>query len=217
MKLFLDSANVDEIKEATSMGVISGITTNPSLAAKEGIHAMDSYKSTVKKIADLVDGPISVEVVSTDLDGIIKEGKDIATWIDNVWVKIPSTKTGFKAISILSNQGININQTLCFSVNQALLGAHAGSTVVSPFIGRFDDGGQTGMDLIADLSLIFKNYGYKTKVMAASIRHPLHCVQAAKNGADIATIPFDVLEKMAAHVLTDSGMRKFLDDWEQKS
>ena len=204
MKLFLDSANVDEIKEATSMGVISGITTNPSLAAKEGIHAMDSYKSTVKKIADLVDGPISVEVVSTDLDGIIKEGKDIATWIDNVWVKIPSTKTGFKAISILSNQGININQTLCFSVNQALLGAHAGSTVVSPFIGRFDDGGQTGMDLIADLSLIFKNYGYKTKVMAASIRHPLHCVQAAKNGADIATIPFDVLEKMAAHVLTDS-------------
>ena len=148
---------------------------------------------------------------------IIKEGKDIATWIDNVWVKIPSTKTGFKAISILSNQGININQTLCFSVNQALLGAHAGSTVVSPFIGRFDDGGQTGMDLIADLSLIFKNYGYKTKVMAASIRHPLHCVQAAKNGADIATIPFDVLEKMAAHVLTDSGMRKFLDDWEQKS
>ena len=217
MKLFLDSANVDEIKEATSMGVISGITTNPSLAAKEGIHAMDSYKSTVKKIADLVDGPISVEVVSTDLDGIIKEGKDIATWIDNVWVKIPSTKTGFKAISILSNQGININQTLCFSVNQALLGAHAGSTVVSPFIGRFDDGGQTGMDLIADLSLIFKNYGYKTKVMAASIRHPLHCVQAAKNGADIATITFDVLEKMAAHVLTDSGMRKFLDDWEQKS
>ena len=217
MKLFLDSANVDEIKEATSMGVISGITTNPSLAAKEGIHAMDSYKSTVKKIADLEDGPISVEVVSTDLDGIIKEGKDIATWIDNVWVKIPSTKTGFKAISILSNQGININQTLCFSVNQALLGAHAGSTVVSPFIGRFDDGGQTGMDLIADLSLIFKNYGYKTKVMAASIRHPLHCVQAAKNGADIATIPFDVLEKMAAHVLTDSGMRKFLDDWEQKS
>ena len=217
MKLFLDSANVDEIKEATSMGVISGITTNPSLAAKEGIHAMDSYKSTVKKIADLVDGPISVEVVSTDLDGIIKEGKDIATWIDNVWVKIPSTKTGFKAISILSNQGININQTLCFSVNQALLGAHAGSPVVSPFIGRFDDGGQTGMDLIADLSLIFKNYGYKTKVMAASIRHPLHCVQAAKNGADIATIPFDVLEKMAAHVLTDSGMRKFLDDWEQKS
>ena len=199
------------------MGVISGITTNPSLAAKEGIHAMDSYKSTVKKIADLVDGPISVEVVSTDLDGIIKEGKDIATWIDNVWVKIPSSKTGFKAISILSNQGININQTLCFSVNQALLGAHAGSTVVSPFIGRFDDGGQTGMDLIADLSLIFKNYGYKTKVMAASIRHPLHCVQAAKNGADIATIPFDVLEKMAAHVLTDSGMRKFLDDWEQKS
>tara|TARA_B100001750_G_scaffold207299_1_gene185565 strand:- start:695 stop:1348 length:654 start_codon:yes stop_codon:yes gene_type:complete len=217
MKLFLDSANVDEIKEATSMGVISGITTNPSLAAKEGIHAMDSYKSTVKKIADLVDGPISVEVVSTDLDGIIKEGKDIATWIDNVWVKIPSTKTGFKAISILSNQGININQTLCFSVNQALLGAHAGSTVVSPFIGRFDDGGQTGMDLIGDLSSIFKNYGYKTKVMAASIRHPLHCVQAAKNGADIATIPFDVLEKMAAHVLTDSGMRKFLDDWEQKS
>ena len=217
MKLFLDSANVDEIKEATSMGVISGITTNPSLAAKEGIHAMDSYKSTVKKIADLVDGPISVEVVSTDLDGIIKEGKDIATWIDNVWVKIPSTKTGFKAISILSNQGININQTLCFSVNQALLGAHAGSTVVSPFIGRFDDGGQTGMDLIGDLSSIFKNYGYKTKVMAASIRHPLHCFQAAKNGADIATIPFDVLEKMAAHVLTDSGKRKFLDDWEQKS
>ena len=217
MKLFLDTANIDEIKEATSMGVISGITTNPTLAAKEGIHAMDSYKSTVKKIADLVDGPISVEVVSTDLDGIIKEGRDIATWIDNVWVKIPSTKTGFKAISILSNQGISINQTLCFSVNQALLGVHAGSTVVSPFIGRFDDGGQTGMDLIGDLSSIFKNYGYKTKVMAASIRHPLHCVQAAKNGADIATIPFEVLEKMTNHVLTDSGMRKFLDDWEQKS
>ena len=197
------------------MGVISGVTTNPSLAATEGIGDSESYKAAVQEIADLLDGPISVEVVSQDAAGMIAEGRDIAEWIPNPWVKIPSTTAGFEAISVLSRDGIKINQTLCFSVNQALLGAQAGSTAVSPFVGRLDDIGQEGMELVAEIVSLFRDYQIETKVLAASIRHPLHCTLAARAGADIATVPFKILSQMAQHPLTDAGMTRFLADWEK--
>ncbi len=197
------------------MGVISGVTTNPSLAATEGIGDSESYKAAVQEIADLLDGPISVEVVSQDAAGMIAEGRDIAEWIPNPWVKIPSTSAGFEAISVLSRDGIKINQTLCFSVNQALLGAQAGSTAVSPFVGRLDDIGHEGMELVAEIVSLFRDYQIDTKVLAASIRHPLHCTLAARAGADIATVPFKILSQMAQHPLTDAGMTRFLADWEK--
>ena len=197
------------------MGVISGVTTNPSLAATEGIGDSESYKAAVQEIADLLDGPISVEVVSQDAAGMIAEGRDIAEWIPNPWVKIPSTTAGFEAISVLSRDGIKINQTLCFSVNQALLGAQAGSTAVSPFVGRLDDIGQEGMELVAEIVSLFRDYQIETKVLAASIRHPLHCTLAARAGADIATVPFKILSQMAQHPLTDAGMTRCLADWEK--
>ena len=197
------------------MGVISGVTTNPSLAAAEGIGNSESYKAAVQEIADLLDGPISVEVVSQDAAGMIAEGRDIAEWIPNPWVKIPSTTAGFEAISVLSRDGIKINQTLCFSVNQALLGAQAGSTAVSPFVGRLDDIGQEGMELVAEIVSLFRDYQIDTKVLAASIRHPLHCTLAARAGADIATVPYKILAQMAQHPLTDAGMTRFLADWEK--
>ena len=197
------------------MGVISGVTTNPSLAAAEGIGNSESYKAAVQEIADLLDGPISVEVVSQDAAGMIAEGRDIAEWIPNPWVKIPSTTAGFEAISVLSRDGIKINQTLCFSVNQALLGAQAGSTAVSPFVGRLDDIGQEGMELVAEIVSLFRDYQIDTKVLAASIRHPLHCTLAARAGADIATVLFKILSQMAQHPLTDAGMTRFLADWEK--
>ena len=197
------------------MGVISGVTTNPSLAATEGIGDSESYKAAVQEIADLLNGPISVEVVSQDAAGMIAEGRDIAEWIPNPWVKIPSTSAGFEAISVLSRDGIKVNQTLCFSVNQALLGAQAGSTAVSPFVGRLDDIGQEGMELVAEIVSLFRDYQIDTKVLAASIRHPLHCTLAARAGADIATVPFKILSQMAQHPLTDAGMTRFLADWEK--
>lgn len=211
----MDTANIQEIRDGARLGVISGVTTNPSLAASQGIGDAESYKSAVREISDIVDGPISVEVTSQDAAGMVSEGRDIADWIPNPWVKIPSTLEGFEAISILASEGIKINQTLCFSANQALLGAQAGSTAVSPFIGRLDDIGQEGMNLVAEIVDIYNNYGIKTQVLAASIRHSLHCLLAAKAGAHIATVPYKVLLQMVQHPLTDIGMAKFMDDWKK--
>ena len=215
MKLFLDTANIDEIREGAELGVVTGVTTNPSLAAREGIGGREGYRAAVQEIADIIEGPISVEVVSVDAEGMIAEGRDIAEWIPNPWVKIPSTTEGFKAISVLARDGIKINQTLCFSVNQAILGAQAGSTVVSPFIGRLDDIGQEGMTLVEDIVSIFRRCDIETLVMAASIRHTLHCTLAAKAGADISTVPYPVLKQMVQHPLTDAGLARFLQDWEK--
>ncbi len=215
MKLFLDTANIQEIRDGVRWGVISGVTTNPSLAATEGIGDRESYKVAVQEIADLLDGPISVEVVSLDAEGMVAEGRDIAEWIPNPWVKIPSTTAGFEAIATLNKDGIKINQTLCFSLNQAMLGAQAGSTVVSPFVGRLDDIGQQGMDLVEEIVSVFELHHVETQVLAASIRHPLHCSLAARAGAHIATLPYKVLQQMAQHPLTDAGVTRFLADWEK--
>ena len=215
MKLFLDTANIQEIRDGARLGVISGVTTNPSLASAEGIGNAESYKTAVREIADIVDGPISVEVISLDAKGMISEGRDIAGWIPNPWVKIPSTKDGFEAISVLSSEGIQINQTLCFSVNQAILGAQAGSAAVSPFIGRLDDIGLEGIDLIKDIVSVYKEHKIETKVLAASIRHTLHCTLAAQAGAHISTIPYKILTQMIEHPLTASGVERFKADWEK--
>lgn len=215
MKLFLDTANIQEIRDGVRLGVISGVTTNPSLAASEGIGSREKYKIAVQEISDILDGPISVEVVSLDAEGMVAEGREIAEWIPNPWVKIPSTAAGFEAISTLAHDGIKINQTLCFSLNQALLGAQAGSTVVSPFVGRLDDIGQQGMDLVKEIVEVFKTQNIETEVLAASIRHTLHCTMAAQAGAHIATLPYRILLQMAQHPLTDSGVARFLADWEK--
>ena len=215
MKLFIDTANIQEIRDGARLGVISGVTTNPSLASAEGIGDREAYKAAVREIADIIDGPISVEVVSADAGGMIAEGRDIAGWVPNPWVKIPSTIQGFEAISVLAGEGIKVNQTLCFSVNQALLGAQAGSTVVSPFVGRLDDIGLEGIDLIADIASIYKQHNIETQVMAASIRHTLHCTLAAKAGAHISTIPYKTLIQMAHHPLTEAGQTRFLSDWQK--
>ena len=217
MELFLDTANMDEIRQGARLGVVRGITTNPSLAAKEGIGKLEAYKSAVQEIAEIVDGPISVEVISSDVEGMITEGRDIVNWIPNPWVKLPSTIAGIEAMAVLTKDNIRVNQTLCFSVNQAMLGAQAGATVVSPFVGRLDDVGHDGMRLVEDIVSIFRSYNIKTKVMAASIRHSLHCVAAAKAGADISTVPFPVLMQMIKHPLTDAGQTRFLQDWQRAS
>ena len=215
MLIFLDTANLEEIDHANRLGVLRGVTTNPSLAAKEGIDNTATYREVVQEIADIVDGPVSAEVISTNVEGMVAEGMDIATWAPNVVVKIPSTLEGLEAISILSKQDIKINQTLCFSVNQALLGALAGSSFVSPFVGRLDDEGHDGMQLVRDIVQIFQEYDLETKVLAASIRHPLHCVMAAEAGADISTIPYKVLLQMMHHPLTDVGVERFIQDWQR--
>ena len=215
MRLFLDTANIQEIRDGARLGVISGVTTNPSLAASEGIGDGESYKDAVRVIAGIVDGPISVEVVSQDAAGMVAEGREIAGWILQAWVKIPSTAAGFEAISILAREDIKINQTLCFSINQALLGAQAGSTAVSPFVGRLDDIGHRGMDLVEEIVRIYQKYGIKTQVLAASIRHALHCHLAAQAGAHIATIPYKILLQMVQHPLTDAGLARFQADWEK--
>lgn len=213
MRLFLDTANLDEIREAARLGVISGITTNPSLAAKEKIGDLEGYQSAVLEIAEIIDGPISVEVTALDADGMIEQARGIAKWHQNVVVKLPSTTDAFQAMNVISREGIPINQTLCFSANQALLGAQLGTTYVSPFVGRLDDEGTDGMGVVADIVSIFHRYGITTKVMAASIRHPMHCIQAAKAGAQVATIPFKVLMQMTHHPLTDVGVARFTEDW----
>ncbi|GAB6078227.1 fructose-6-phosphate aldolase [Hydrogenobaculum acidophilum] len=211
MQFFIDTANVEEIKQAIDWGILDGVTTNPTLAAKTGRPFMD----VVKDILSLVDGPVSLETVSLDTEGMVKEGRFLAELGDNVVVKIPMTKEGMKAVNILEEEGIPTNVTLIFSPMQALIAAKAGASYVSPFIGRLDDISTDGMNLVRDIRTIFDNYGYETEIIAASIRHPIHVLEAAKAGADIATIPFSVLESLFKHPLTDIGIEKFLKDWEK--
>ncbi|AZT90220.1 fructose-6-phosphate aldolase [Caldicellulosiruptor changbaiensis] len=212
MKLFIDTANINEIKEAYSWGIICGVTTNPSLIAKEG----RDFKEVVNEICSIVDGPISAEVISLKAEGMIEEARDLAKIHKNVVIKIPMTAEGLKAVSVLSKEGIKTNVTLIFSAAQALLAAKAGATYVSPFVGRLDDIGQNGIELIKEIVQIFRNYpDIKTEIIAASIRHPIHVIEAAKAGAHIATVPFKVLEQMTKHALTDVGIERFLKDWEK--
>ena len=212
MRLFLDTANIDHIRHGVRLGVITGVTTNPSLVSKEGKR---DYQRLIKEICAVVPGPVSTEVLSQDTEGMVKEAREIATWADNVAVKIPATLAGVEATSVLSREGIKVNFTLCFSLNQALLGAIAGATFVSPFVGRLDDIGHDGMALVREMVEVFKNYQFKTQVLAASLRHPQHCVQAAKAGANIATVPYEVLIQMVRHPLTDLGVTRFLEDWKK--
>lgn len=210
MRLFLDTANITEIAEAVQMGVITGVTTNPSLMAKE---SGADFKSVVQQICALVNGPVSAEVTSLDAESMIEEAREIASWAPNVVIKIPVSKAGLRATSVLSPQGIKVNMTLCFSPNQALLAAAAGAAFVSPFVGRLDDIGQDGMQVVADTVAIYRGYGIATEVIAASIRHPMHVVAAAKAGAHIATVPYKVLLQMIDHPLTTIGIDRFLKDW----
>ena len=211
MKFFIDTANLNEIREANAMGILDGVTTNPSLIAKEG----KPFKDTILEICGIVDGPVSVEVVALEAKGMLREAEEFATWHKNVVVKLPTTKEGLKACKTLTGQGIRTNLTLCFSPNQALMVAKAGATYVSPFVGRLDDISHVGMDLVRQIVHIYNNYGYKTQVLAASLRHPLHVVEAAMAGAHVATIPFKVLDQMIKHPLTDKGLEAFLKDWEK--
>jgi len=211
MQIFLDTANIDQIKQAAGLGIISGVTTNPSLLSKE---ATADYETVTKKICEIVDGPVSVEVLSEDAKAMIKEAKAKAAWAPNVNIKIPITAEGLKATKVLSEEGIEVNMTLCFSPNQALLGALAGAAYVSIFIGRLDDIGQDGMQVVEDSLTILGNYPeLDTELIAASIRHPMHVTYAAMAGADIATVPYAVLMQMIQHPLTDSGIKRFLADW----
>jgi len=209
MQIFLDTANLDQIKEAASWGILNGATTNPTLVSKENL----KFEDLIKKICKVVPGPVSVECVSTKSKDIIKEARGLAKLADNVVVKIPICVEGLKAIKVVSGEGIKVNTTLIFSPNQALLAAKAGARFVSPFIGRLDDISHQGMELVDEIVTIFNNYGFETEVIVASIRHPLHVLEAALMGADIATVPFAVLEKMVKHPLTDIGIEKFLKDW----
>jgi transaldolase len=211
MKFFIDTADVNEIREANAMGILDGVTTNPSLIMKAG----KPFKETILEICSIVDGPVSVEVTSVDAAGMCKEGNEYAKWHKNVVVKLPIIKEGLKACKCLSESGIKTNLTLCFSPNQALMVAKAGATYVSPFVGRLDDISHDGMLLIRDIVQIFKNYDYKTQVLAASLRHPMHVAQAALAGAHVATIPFKVLDQLIKHPLTDKGLDTFLKDWEK--
>ena len=211
MKFFIDTANINEIKEAASYGLLDGVTTNPSLVAKEG----KNFRELLDQIIKIVDGPISAEVVSTDYDGIMKEAHELAKIHKNIVVKVPLIKEGIKAVKSLSGEGINTNVTLCFSPSQALLAAKAGATYISPFVGRLDDISHDGMELIQQIIQIYNNYNFKTQVLVASIRHPLHVVDAALMGAHVATMPFDVINKLFKHPLTDLGLEKFLSDWKK--
>jgi transaldolase len=216
MKFFIDTANLEEIQEAHDLGVLDGVTTNPSLCAKVGVK---DFKGHIKKICDIVEGDVSAEVVSTTYGEMIAEGRAIAEIADNVVVKIPLIKDGIKAIKTFSEEGIKTNCTLCFSATQALIAAKAGATYISPFIGRLDDISTNGMTLIEDIVQIYLNYGYPTEVLAASVRHPMHVLECAKAGADVATMPLSVITGLLKHPLTDSGLERFLQDWDnlQKS
>ena len=211
MKFFIDTANVEAIREAHERGMVDGVTTNPSLVAKEG----RDFRTVVNEIASFVKGPISLEVVSENAKGMLKEARELNSWIDNAAIKIPMTWEGLKAVKVCADEGIQTNVTLVFSPNQALLAAKAGATFVSPFIGRLDDVGQVGMEVIEGTHQIYANYGFETEIIVASIRHPIHVYEAALIGADIATIPPDVLDKMVHHPLTDVGIKRFLDDWKK--
>lgn len=212
MKFFIDTANLKEIKEASEMGLIDGVTTNPSLIAKEG---KVDFQKHIAKICDLVEGDVSVEVTALDAAGMLKEGREFAKIASNVVVKCPLTLEGLKATRTFTAEGIKTNVTLCFSAAQAILAAKAGATYVSPFIGRLDDIAENGIQLIENIVTIYGNYGYSTQVLAASIRHPMHIVDAALIGADVATIPFKVIQQLVKHPLTDKGLEAFLDDWKK--
>ena len=211
MKFFIDTANIDEIREAASLGVLDGVTTNPSLVAKE----RKNFRELLDEIIEIVDGPISAEVIATDYDGMLKEARELAAIHKNIVVKIPLIKEGLKAVKTLSGEGIKTNVTLCFSPSQALLAAKAGASYISPFVGRLDDISTSGMDLVSQIVQIYDNYNYQTEVLVASIRHPLHLVEAALMGADVCTIPFAVINKLFNHPLTDIGIDKFLSDWKK--
>lgn len=212
MEIYLDTANVDEIKEAVGWGVISGVTTNPTLIAKESGR---DFHEILREICALVQGPVSAEVISQDVDGILQEARQLAAIDPHIVVKVPVTASGLAAVKVLAGEGIRANVTLVFSALQALLAARAGAAFVSPFVGRIDDIGQDGMDVVGDIVQIFENYQLPTKVIAASIRHPRHVLDAARLGADIATVPFKVLKQMFCHPLTDRGIERFLADWEK--
>ncbi len=211
MKFFLDTANIKEIREGQAMGVLDGVTTNPSLVAKEG----QPFKESILEICNVVNGPVSVEVTATDLEGMLEQGHNYAKWHRNVVVKLPTTREGVKGCKTLTDEGIKVNMTLCFSATQALLVAKAGATYVSPFVGRLDDISTNGMDLVRDIVQIYRNYGYSTQVLAASLRHPMHVMDAALAGSHVGTMPFKVLEMMFHHPLTDIGLEKFSKDWEK--
>ncbi|MEE8373897.1 MAG: fructose-6-phosphate aldolase [Dehalococcoidia bacterium] len=210
MRIFLDTANISEIREAARLGVVSGVTTNPSLVAKE---KQADMKAVIQEISSIIDGPISAEVLSLEPGPMIQEARDVSSWSPNVVVKIPMSAGGLEAISVLSKEGIRSNLTLCFSLNQALLGAAAGATYISPFVGRLDDIGHDGMKIVADIVGAFDRYKLPTQVIAASIRHPLHTIAAAEAGAHIATVPYNVLMQMIRHPLTDIGISRFAEDW----
>ncbi len=211
MKIFIDTANIEAIKRANELGIIDGVTTNPSLIAREG----RDFQEVVEEICGIVDGPISAEVISEDAEGMVEEAKELSKIHMNIVIKIPMTGEGLKATSILQELGIKTNVTLVFTANQALLAAKAGATYVSPFIGRLDDHGKTGMELVDEIVRIYKNYDFETEVIVASVRDPIHVLESALLGADIATIPPAIIDKMLKHPLTDIGIRRFLDDWEK--
>jgi len=212
LRIFLDTANIEEIKQADKLGVISGITTNPSLISQS---KATNYEAAIKEICSIIPGPVSTEVVVEGVGPMVEQARKIASWAPNVVIKIPATADGLETISTLTKEKIRVNMTLCFSLNQAILGALAGATYVSPFVGRLDDIGHVGMDLVKDIVEVFKNYRFATEVIAASIRHPEHCVAAAKAGAHIATVPYQVLMQMLNHPLTDIGVARFLNDWQR--
>ena len=215
MQVFLDTANIDQIKQAAELGIISGVTTNPSLLSKE---ATSDYETVTKKICSIISGPVSVEVLSEDAASMIEEARLKASWAPNVNIKIPVTADGLKATSVLSEENIEVNMPLCFSANQALLGALAGAAYVSIFVGRLDDAGHDGMQVVQEVIEILDNYPeLDTQVIAASIRHTMHCTQSARMGADILTVPYNVLMQMIRHPLTDVGIKRFLDDWKSVS
>jgi len=212
MKFFIDTANIEEIKKANALGMVDGVTTNPSLVAKEG----REFKGLITEICEIVDGPVSAEVVSVETEGMVKEAEELAGLADNIVVKIPLIEEGIKAVRILTDKGINTNVTLCFSPLQALMAAKAGATYISPFIGRLDDLSQRGMDLVEEIAIIYDNYGFETEIIVASVRNPVHVLDAALIGADIATIPFKVIQQLIKHPLTDIGLEKFLADWKKQ-
>ena len=211
MKFFIDTANINEIREAAALGILDGVTTNPSLVSKEG----KDFRKLLDEILEIVDGPVSAEVISTDYEGILREAHELSKIHHNIVIKVPLIKEGLKAVRTLTSEKIKTNVTLCFSPSQALLAAKAGATYISPFVGRLDDISHDGMELISQIVQIYKNYDYKTQVLVASIRHPLHLVEAALMGADVSTMPFSVIDKLFNHPLTEMGLEKFLSDWKK--
>jgi transaldolase len=211
MKIFLDTGNIDEIRKGAALGIVDGVTTNPSLVAKEG----KDFSELIHEITELIPGPVSAEVTALDVPGMLQQGREYSKWHKNVVVKLPTTREGVAACRKLTDEGIKVNMTLCFSASQALLIAKAGAYFCSPFVGRLDDISEDGMQLIRDIVLIYRNYGYKTQVLAASLRHPMHIVECAKAGADIGTMPFKVLDMLYNHPLTDKGLAQFLEDWKK--